>query len=178
MKKSSPPTSREISEMIYHLRGHRVMLDADLAKLYGVSTKRLNEQVRRNRKRFPEDFMFQLSKQELNNWRSQIATSNPSVKMGLRRCPYAFTEHGAVMLAAVLNSQIAVNMSIQVVRAFIKAKELVAKHTELAVRIEQLEQKFGKHDEEIGAIFEAIKRLMFPPEIRKGRRIGFASEAE
>src|SRR6266850_4299884 len=107
-----------IARRIYRIRGEKLMLDADLAELYQVPTKRLNEAVKRNLDRFPGDFMFQLSENELENWRSQIATSNPAAKMGLRRPPYAFTEHGVAMLSSVLNSKRAVQMNILIIRAF------------------------------------------------------------
>jgi hypothetical protein len=128
-----------VERRIYLIRGQKVMLDSDLAELYQVPTFRLNEAVKRNRNRFPEDFMFQLSKEELENWRSQIAISNPGVKMGLRRPPYAFTEHGVAMLSAVLNSDRAVQMSIVIVRAFVRMRELLATHKDMAQKIEKLE---------------------------------------
>src|SRR5436190_2210883 len=121
--------SDRIERQIYFFRGHKVMLDTDLA-LYGVSTKRLNEQVKRNRDRFPEDFMFQLTEEEAITLRSQIATSNK--RGGRRTLPYVFTEHGAVMLASVLNNPIAVRASVQVVRAFVRLREMLATHKELA----------------------------------------------
>lgn len=114
------------------------MLDQDLAILYDTPTKRLNEQVRRNIERFPDDFMFQLSAEELENWRSQIATSNPNAKMGLRRRPYAFTEHGALMLANILRSERAAQMSIEVIRAFIHLRKLSASHEALAKEAKEI----------------------------------------
>lgn len=114
-----------IKYKIYDIRGQKVMLDRDIAILYGVETKRLNEQVKRNIERFPEDFMFQLSQEEFENWKSQIATSN-SIKMGLRRPPYAFTEHGVAMLASVLTSKIAVQVNISIVRAFVAVRQMMA----------------------------------------------------
>jgi hypothetical protein len=121
------------------------MLDSDLAEVYQVATKRLNEAVRRNRERFPEDFMFQLNHAELKNWRSQIATSNPAARMGIRRPPYAFTEHGVAMLSAVLNSGRAIHMSIVIVRAFVKLRELLANNKDLARSIEQIESAQKQH---------------------------------
>jgi len=128
-----------IARRIYRIRGEKVMLDADLAELYQVPTFRLNEAVKRNRDRFPQDFMFQLSKDELEDWRSQIAMSNPGAKMGLRRPPYAFTEHGVAMLSSVLNSKRAVQMNILIIRAFVQIRELLATNKDLAARVEKLE---------------------------------------
>jgi hypothetical protein len=165
--------TEDVDRIIYVIRGRRVMLDSDLAKIYGVTTKRLNEQVRRNRTRFPEDFMFQLTQEELENWRSQIATSNLSVKMGLRYRPYAFTEHGAVMLASVLNSSIAVAASIQIVRAFNRLRRLVAADKELAAVLKALERKVAGHDEDIQALFAAIHEIMEPTP-KPTKEIGFS----
>ena len=160
-----------IGRKIYLIRGHRVMLDRDLAKLYGVRTGRLNEQVKRNYKRFPEDFMFRLSEEELQNWISQIAISN-SIKMGLRHRPYVFTEQGVAMLSSVLNSERAVQVNIAIMRAFVELRQVLSGHKELARKLEQLERKTEKHDTEIRAIFEAIRQLMAAPE-RPKRKIGF-----
>jgi len=157
-----------IARAILLIRGQKVMLDADLAKLYATSTKRLNEQVRRNRDRFPADFMFQLVKEEWDFLRSQSATSKPG-RGGRRVPPYAFTEHGAIMAANVLNSPRAVQASIQIVRAFIRLRELVVSHEHLARRLDALEQKY---DGQFKVVFDAIRRLMTPPE-QKVPRIGF-----
>ena len=159
-----------VAERIHIIRGQKVMLDADLAEVYGVTTRRLNEQVKRNRKRFPEDFMFQLSKAEAQEFvnRSQFATGSQKHRDPRYR-PYAFTEHGAVMLASVLSSPIAVEASIQVVRAFIKLRTILAAHKELAQKITELEQKY---DERFKVVFAAIKQLMEPPPGPK-RQIGF-----
>ncbi len=120
------------------------MLDSDLADLYKVETRSLNQAVRRNLDRFPEDFMFQLSEQELENWRSQIVMSNPAARMGLRRPPYAFTEHGVAMLSSVLKSARAVQMNILIIRAFVKIRELLASHKDLAMRFEISDQHPGR----------------------------------
>jgi len=160
-----------IETRILTIRGEKVMLDADLAELYGVETKRLNEQVRRNIERFPEDFMFQLTNKELANLRSQFATSSWG---GRRSPPYAFTEHGALMLGNVLKSEQAVEVSVMVVRAFVRMRELVAGHKELAQKLNQLERKVGAHDKAIAEIIGAIRELMAPPEPKKKRPIGFA----
>jgi hypothetical protein len=128
-----------ISQAIAVMRGHRVLLDADLAVLYGVTTKRFNEQVRRNLKRFPEDFMFQLTAEEAAALRSQFATSNMHGRGGRRYPPYAFTEHGAIMAATILNSPRAIEMSVYIVRAFVKLRELLGSNRELARRFAELE---------------------------------------
>ena len=160
----------EIPKVIHEVRGQRVMLDEDLARLYGVATKRLNEQVQRNRARFPTDFMFRLAPAEVANLRSQIATS--SGWGGRRRAPYAFTEHGAVMLASVLHSPRAVEMSLHVVRAFVHMRQLLARQPLLARKIDALERRIGHHDREIAGIVQAIRSLMAPPPTAR-RRIGF-----
>jgi phage regulator Rha-like protein len=162
------------------------MLDSDLAEIYQGPTKRLNEAVRRNRDRFPEDFMFQLNHAELKNWRSQIATSNPAAKMGIRRPPYAFTEHGVAMLSAVLNSERAVQMSIVIVRAFVKLREVLASNKELARNIEQIEsaqkqqartqeqqtRTLQQHASILVSVVQDIRNLKNPPITRA---IGFVA---
>jgi len=160
-----------IEQKIYLIRGQRVMIDRDLAKLYCVPTKRLKEQVKRNTKRFPNDFMFQLTKEEFRYWRSQIATSN-SDKLGLRHSPYVFTEQGVAMLSSVLNSERAIEVNIAIMRAFVKLRQIIYANKELAQKLEELEQRIEKHDTEIHAIFEAIRQLMTPPDVPK-RKIGF-----
>lgn len=147
------------------------MLDADLARIYGVPIKRLNEQVRRNHGRFPADFMFQLTAQEHAILRSQIATSSPA-HGGRRYRPYAFTEHGAVMLASVLNTPVAVQASIGVVRAFVRLREMLSTHRELAIKLEELERKLEGHGGQIRTLFQAIRQLMTEPAPRR-RPIGF-----
>ncbi len=147
------------------------MLDADLAELYGVTTKRLNEQVKRNPDRFPADFMFQLNPAEVKGLRSHFATSKMG-RGGRRYAPYAFTEHGAIMLASVLDTPRAVEVSVFVVRAFIRLREVLATHKELARKMADLERRIGSHDEAIESLVSAIRRLMaIPPGSRK--RIGF-----
>ena len=146
------------------------MLDSDLAALYGVPVKRLNEQVRRNRSRFPLDFAFLLDNQELANLKSQTATSSWG---GKRKPPLAFTEHGALMAAAVLNSPRATEVSVYIVRAFVQMRDALATHRELGKRLDELERKVGTHDRAIGQILEAIRQLTQPPETSKRRRIGF-----
>ena len=171
----SSQLDHSISQSILLLRGQRVVLDADLAVLYGVTTKRLNEQVRRNASRFPDDFVFQLTVDELGVLRSQFATSK-STRGGRRYAPYAFTEHGAIMVATVLNSARAVEMSIYVVRAFVQLRELLASNKELAQQFRELElrltRKMESHDQAIVQILKTIRELMHPPEPKR-RPIGF-----
>ena len=154
------------------LRGLRVILDLDLAVLYGVPTKRLLEQVRRNQERFPEDFCFQLDRQELANLRSQFATSS-GTHGGRRTLPWAFTEHGALMAANILNSPEAVAMSVQVIRAFIRLRQLVVNHKALAAKLAELDARVGAHDKQIAAIVAAIRQLTTPDAPTHGRKIGF-----
>ncbi len=161
----------EIQERIFMIRGHRVMMDSDLAIIYGVTTKRLNEQVKRNLKRFPLDFMFQLNEEEYESIRSQFATLKQSRGKHRKYLPYVFTEHGAIMLANVLNSPSAVEASIQVVRAFVNLRKLLSTNKELARKLKQLEGKFEKHDEEIELIFKAIRQLMKPRKQRSGKLV-------
>jgi ORF6N domain len=165
-----------IASRIVVLRGQRVMLDADLAALYGATTKRLNEQVERNLERFPSDFMFRLTNHEVAILRSQFATS--SFAWGGRRyTPRAFTEHGALMAAMVLNSPRATEVSVYVVRAFVELRDTLVAHKELAKRLNELESRLEKklatHDQAIVGILDAIRQLMVPPESTKKRRIGF-----
>lgn len=162
-----------IERAILLIRGQKVLLDNDLAELYGVETKVLNQAVKRNLARFPEDFMFQLTPEELENWRSQIVTSNPAMRMGLRRAPYAFTEQGVAMLSSVLNSPRAIAVDIEIVRAFVRLRELLSSHAELVRRFDALE---AKYDGQFRAVFEAIRQLMIPPETSKKKRIGFHRE--
>jgi len=148
------------------------MLDADLAALYGVTVKRLNEQVKRNKRKFPQDFVFRLTKREFESLRSQIATSN---RGGRRYRPFAFTEHGAIMAANILNSPVAVEMSVFVVRAFVRLRQAIGSHRELAAKLAELERRLGRNDETIAQIIAAIKQLMQPP-VRPRKQIGFRAE--
>src|SRR6201984_627987 len=141
-----------VESRILIFRHHRVILDTDLAELYGVPVKRLNEQVKRNRERFPSDFMFQLTAEELESLRSQNATSKGG-RGGRRYAPYAFTEHGAIMAATVLNSQQAVEMSVFVVRAFVRLRETLANNLQLASKIDELKEHLGLHDGSLAALF-------------------------
>lgn len=162
--------AEDLSSFIVTIRGQRVMLDADLAVLYGVSTARLNQQVQRNEKRFPPDFIFRLSKEEFKNLRLQNAIS--SSHGGRRYPPYVFTEHGAIMAATVLNSPRAVAMTIEVVRAFVQLKQLPLTVKELALRMKELESKHKDHDDQLRVVFEALQELMTTPE-KPRRKIGF-----
>jgi hypothetical protein len=158
-----------VERTILLIRGQKVILDADLAALYGVTTKRFNEQVKRNRERFPEDFMFQLTKKEAEILRSQNATSSWG---GRRYLPFAFTEHGAIMAANVLNSPRAIQASVQVVRAFVRLRQILASHVDLARKLEQLEKKY---DKQFKIVFDAIRELMTPPEPKR-KPIGFLAD--
>ena len=169
-----------VERAILLIRGERIILDGDLAKLYGVTAKRLNEQVRRNRERFPDDFMFQLTKEEFAelknetgpaNLRSQIATSRSHG--GRRYLPYAFTEHGAIMAANILNSERAVQASVAVVRAFVRLRQMIASNTELARKLAELEKKY---DAQFKVVFDAIRQLMTPPEPKR-KQIGFHAKS-
>lgn len=171
MAKSSAIAKIERTDSrILLIRGYRVMLDADLAEIYGTTTKALNQAVKRNRERFPAEFMFQLTRRE----KDEVVTNCDHLRRlkYSSNLPFAFTEYGAVMLASVLNSPVAIQASIAVVRAFIRLRELLTTHKELARKLEQLEERIEEHDEEITAIFEAIRELMAPPE-KPGKRIGF-----
>lgn len=166
---SGAVSTLQARKRILLIRGHRVILDQDLAELYGVETRRLNEQIKRNPERFPIDFMFQLTTKEWANLKSQFATSSWG---GRRTTPYAFTEHGAVMAASVLTSPEAVEASVFVVRAFIAMRDALASTQALARKLLKLERKVGGHDETIVALVGAIRQLMGTPAPKK-RKIGF-----
>jgi hypothetical protein len=181
MAKASVVPVERIEAKILLIRGQKVMLDADLAALYGVTTKRLNEQVRRNLERFPADFMFALTNQELAILRSQFATSSSDPRRpswgGRRTPPHAFTEHGTIMAATVLNSPRAIEVSVYVVRAFVRLREMIAANKELAKKLEALERRLYTHDQAITEIMHAIRQLMAPSETKK-RPIGFVVPEE
>jgi hypothetical protein len=166
-----------IERKIYVIRGCKVMLDSDLAELYQVPTKALNQAVRRNLDRFPPDFMFQLNDEELKNWRSQTVTSNPRARMGLRRPPYAFTEHGVAMLSSVLSSKRAVALNILIIRAFIRLREYLSTHKDLARKLEDIERTQHEHGAHIEQIYGYIQRLLEPAPEPSKRRIGFKAQA-
>ena len=171
--------SASIERRILLVRGQKVMLDSDLAELYGVQTKTLNQAVKRNLDRFPEDFMFQLTLVEVEGLRCQIGTSNLRSQIvtsnrrgGRRYSPYVFTEHGVAMLSSVLKSKRAVQVNIAIMRAFVKLREVVGSHKDLAAKLGELERKVGSHDGRIQSLFEAIRRLLADPSAKR-RRIGF-----
>ena len=183
-----PVRVERIDSRILLVRGHKVMLDADLAELYEVETRTLNQAVKRNRERFPADFMFPLTNQEVSDWRSQIVMSNPGARMGLRRAPFAFTEHGALMAANVLNTPRAIEASLFVVRAFVRLREVLATQKELASRLDVLEKQTAalafKHDvlanntrAQFKNVLDALRDLMTPPEPKR-RPIGFVHPKE
>lgn len=167
----------DIAARIFYIRGHKVMLDADLAIIYGVETRRLNEQVKRNIGRFPEDFMFQLTEEEYQNLMSQIATS--SGWGGRRKAPFVFTEHGAVMLASVLNSPTAIQASLFVVRAFVKLRQMLESYRELENKLAEIEaqtqSQFKEQQNQIQIIFETIKKLIHQ-EKQPRPKIGFKTK--
>jgi ORF6N domain len=163
--------TERIERLILLIRGHKVILDADLADLYGVETRALTQAVKRNLNRFPADFMFQLSDEEAKLLRSHIVTSK-NRRGGRRYLPYAFTEQGVAMLSGVLNSERAVEVNIEIMRAFVRLREMLLNHKDLAHKLDALERKFESHDVHIRSLFEAIRQLMTPPEPNK-RKIGF-----
>ena len=184
MPEEKKQLTAEVEGAIHLIRGQRVMLDSDLAKIYGVTTKRLLQQFNRNRERFPEDFGFQLTREELAALRLQFATSNEALGSqdvtlkkgsgGRRYIPWAFTEHGTIMLATVLNSQVAIDASVQVVRAFVKLREMVMSSTALAVKLSEFEQRLDGHDEALQYLFQQIRLLLEPPaDNEQKREIGF-----
>jgi hypothetical protein len=167
-------SENDILDCIIRIRGKKVMIDRDLASIYGVTTKRLNEQVKRNLSRFPEDFVFQL-----NNEEKVELVANCDRFLMLRHSttlPYAFTEHGAVMLACVLNSEKAIQANIQIVRVFTAIREMSLHNKDMLLKIEQIEQKIGMHDKEINVIFNTLKKMLEPKPIPKRNRIGFRKD--
>jgi len=168
MKELTP--QERVAERIFLIRGHKVMIDRDLAELYGVKTKYLNQQVSRNSRRFPQEFMFVLSKverDELVAICNRFKTMKHSSVM-----PHAFTEHGVAMLASVLNSERAIKISLVIIKTFVKLREMVSTHKELVYKLKELEGRIAKHDLDIQTILQAIKQLVAPPQEPK-RRIGF-----
>ena len=174
MRRSRSLVVKPIESQIFLVRGQKVVTDSDLAALYGVEVRVLNQAIKRNKNRFPADFAFRLTVKESENLRSQIVISSGS-HGGRRYLPYVFTEHGAIMAASVLNSQRAVEMSIFVVRAFVHLRETIRTHRVLAARLVDLEKRLEAHDASIEDIIEAIHALTAPPE-KPARRIGFLAE--
>lgn len=164
-----------IKRAIYFIRGNKILLDRDLADLYGIETRTLVQAVKRNLERFPEDFMFQLTKKELENWISQIVISNPNIKMGLRKRPYAFTEQGVAMLSSVLRSHQAVSVNIEIMRAFIRLRHALATHNEMSKELAELKAFLLKHshanDREFRRVWDAIEKLTVKP--KEQHQIGF-----
>jgi len=148
-----------VMSKIYEIRGEKVMIDRDLAELYGVETKVLKQAVRRNAHRFPEDFMFEMTKEEFQNWRSQIVTSK-SEKMGLRYAPFCFTEQGVTMLSCVLNSERAIEVNIRIIRTFSKMREMLLTHKDLLLEMEEIRKKVSGQDEKIDLIFDYLKEFI------------------
>ncbi len=159
---------------IFMIRGQKVMIDRDLAKLYGVETKQLKRQVNRNMERFPHDFMFEMNKEEFGDWRRQFGTSNSSDKMGLRYAPYVFTEHGVLMLSSVLNSPKAIKINIQIMRVFTRVRQSLTDNTELRLAIEKLERKTDNNTKNIELVFQYIDKLSDKKQSSRPRkRIGY-----
>lgn len=169
-------TNDAVISKIYLIRGQRVMIDKDLAELYAVDTRVLNQAVRRNKERFPKDFMFQMTAKEFENWKSQIVTSN-SVKMGLRKRPLVFTEQGVAMLSSVLNSKTAILVNIQIIRVFTRMREMLLNNKDVLLQIKKIEKKLDGHDDQIMIIFEHLKQLLKPPALPR-QKIGFRRKDE
>jgi phage regulator Rha-like protein len=180
---SATITPERVKNAIYVMRGERVMVDRDLATLYGVSSKVFNQSVKRHKNRFPEDFMFQLTTEEARNWwlermATRLRSQSVTLKRGqhLKYRPFVFTEHGILMLSSVLNSERAIQVNIEIMRAFVRLRKLVAGHRELTAKLTELERRVASHDEHIEAIFNAIRQLMTPPPARV-KQIGFRPKA-
>jgi len=170
-KDNVPVLLKRIEQRIYYIRGQKVLLDRDLAELYGVETKVLKQSVRRNTERFPDDFMFQLNKKEFEHWRSQFVTSNAD-RMGLRYRPMAFTEQGVAMLSSVLKSKRAIDVNIAIMRTFVKLRQMLETHVKLAKALAEMEQKY---DEQFRIVFQILNDLMTPPD-PKQKQIGYGAE--
>jgi phage regulator Rha-like protein len=177
-KQEFSPTmpEEEIISKIYEIRGLKVMIDRDLAELYGLATKVLKQAVKRNIERFPEDFMFEMTDDEFRNWRSQFVTSN-SERMGLRYQPFCFTEQGVTMLSCVLNSKKAIETNIRIIRVFTKMREMLMTHKDILLKLEQFENRIGRNSENIQLIFKALKRFLNPPQEPR-RQIGYKRKSE
>ncbi|HWY37648.1 MAG TPA: ORF6N domain-containing protein [Bacteroidia bacterium] len=175
MNKEVILSDKEIENKIYLVRGQKVMLDNDLAELYEVDTKRLNEQVKRNIDRFPKDFMFQLNEKEVDILRSQFATS--SSWGGRRTLPYVFTEHGVLMLSSVLNSPRAVQVNIRIMRIYVKIRELISLNKDILFKLEKIEKNISRHDEEIQLVFKYLKQLLNNPDPPR-KKIGYKTARE
>lgn len=174
--KTSLLPDEEVIKKIYQIRDVKVMIDRDLAELYQVDTKVLNQAVKRNIERFPDDFMFQLSEEEFENWKSQFVTSN-SGKMGLRKRPFAFTEAGVAMLAGVLHSEVAIKVNIQIIRIFTRMRKMLLANKEILIQLEKIEKKLTKHDFELAIVFKILKKLFTPDPVPR-EKIGFRRKDE
>ena len=163
-----------IQQKIFEIRDQKVMLDFDLGELYVVETKVLNQAVKRNSDRFPTDFMFQLTKKEFENLKSQFVTSSWG---GVRKMPFAFTEHGVAMLSSVLKGEIAIRVNIQIIRIFTRMREMIMTHKDILLQLEKIEKKLAGHDEDITLIFGYLKQLLNPPQPPR-RKIGFKRNGE
>jgi hypothetical protein len=181
MKRSLIITDQRVKNIIYNIRGQKVILDRDLAELYNVETRILNQAVKRNKNRFPSDFMFQLTLAELENWKSQIVISNKE-KMGIRKLPLAFTEQGVAMLSSVLNSETAIEVNIHIIRIFTRMREVLKSGIDIVLKIERVEKKLleqdsrgKKHENDIQIIFQALKKLLISPQPER-KKIGYKTK--
>lgn len=165
-----------IVKKIYLIRGQKVMIDRDLAELYSVETKRLKEAVRRHRNRFPEDFMFEMTDKEFEEWRS-IGTNSAADKQGLRYAPFCFTEQGVTMLSCILNSKRAIDVNIHIIRIFTKMREMLLSSTEILLRLEKIERKLIENDDQITILFTYLKKMLTEPNPPR-KRIGFLAKDE
>ena len=159
MSKTIVVSEETIINKIYLIRGHKVMLDRDLAAMYGVETRVLNQAIKRNEKRFPADFMFQMTSEELSNWKSQNVISNKE-KMGLRKPPNVFTEQGVAMLSSVLNSETAIEVNIQIIRTFTRIRQMLSEHTELRLEVEKIKKKLDNQDKNMEVVFQYLDELL------------------
>jgi hypothetical protein len=176
MSKSLVIPDEVIISKIYMVRGQKVMIDRDLAELYGVETKRLKEAVRRNIERFPDDFMFEMNKNEFESWRSEKVSSSGD-KQGLRYAPFCFTEQGVTMLSCILNSSTAIAVNIRVIRIFTKLREVILTNKDILLKLEKIERKIDQHDDDIKLIFDYMKELLNPDQ-KPMRKIGFRHKKE
>jgi phage regulator Rha-like protein len=172
--KNLPVPVERIQQSILYVREQKVLLDQELAKLYGVSTSQLVRQVKRNESRFPEDFCFRLNREEFESLKCQLGISNS--RGGRRTLPYAFTEQGVAMLSSVLHSERAIEVNIAIMRAFVKLREVLATHKDLARKLAEIERQLGKHDEQFRIVFDAIRQLMAAPEPPPKRKIGYRAD--
>jgi len=179
MSKTIIVTEETIINKIYQIRGYKVMLDRDLAEMYGVETRVLNQAIKRNGKRFPNDFMFQMTSEELSNWKSQNVISNRE-KMGLRKPPNVFTEQGVAMLSSVLNSETAIEVNIQIIRIFTRIRQMLNEHTELRLEVEKIKKKLDNQDKNMEVVFHYLDKLLEnkdQPELER-KSIGYTINTE